>query len=448
MELLNEITKWVLYALAFCVAYKFVYLFVGVFWKAKRYKDTGERKKFGILIAARDEEKVIGNLVESLNQQNYPKELITVFVVADNCTDKTAQIAREKGAVVYERFDETKKRKGWALEFLLDNIKKDYGIDSFDAYMIFDADNVVDPNCVLEMNNALCAGAKICVGYRRTKNFATNPCTAYNSIHFCRTSLMSHRPRQLLGLSTHIAGPGHCFASELLLDGWKYHRLAEDTEGTMDMVAKGEKVWYNEYAIHYDEQPTNLRIVLRQRLRWMRGRLVCFVKKSGGLFSGMFKKKRTFADRWACWDCFWYVFPYQLFTILIGAIYPITSAIVSLVQGIPLPWLDWLKAIGIGLGTFYLSSFMTGLLVAIRERKNYKCGPWKMFLYLLCLPFFDFVNIPNFFIGIFVPVKWKKIEHKDQTSIEAFEQLQTQPQAETADEVVFDELEEVSKEEK
>ena len=93
------------------------------------------------MICARNEEKVIGNLLDSIAGQDYPKDKLHVFVIADNCTDETAAIARAKGATVYERHDLSKARKGYALEFGFKRIKEDYGIENFEGYLFFDADN-------------------------------------------------------------------------------------------------------------------------------------------------------------------------------------------------------------------------------------------------------------------------------------------------------------------
>ena len=100
------------------------------------------------MIAARNEKNVIGNLLDSINKQDYPSHLITTFVVADNCTDNTAEIARNKGAICYERFDEEHKTKGFALQYLLEKIEEDYGRMSFEGYFIFDADNLLNKNYI------------------------------------------------------------------------------------------------------------------------------------------------------------------------------------------------------------------------------------------------------------------------------------------------------------
>ena len=101
--------------------HKSIYWAIG-FLFTRKFKPAKKKHKYGILIAARNEKAVIGNLLDSINKQDYPKDKLTVFVVADNCTDNTAEIARKHGAKVYERFDDTKKTKGFALEFLFENI--------------------------------------------------------------------------------------------------------------------------------------------------------------------------------------------------------------------------------------------------------------------------------------------------------------------------------------
>ena len=155
MATLDTVTSVIITLLGLFYAYNVLYLILGFFGKSKTYEETDVKKKYAIVISARNEERVIGNLLDSLNKQNYDKNLIKIFVVADNCTDNTAKICRSKGAICYERFDPSKARKGWALEFLFENIKRDYGIESFDGYIVFDADNVVDANFVREMKKEM-----------------------------------------------------------------------------------------------------------------------------------------------------------------------------------------------------------------------------------------------------------------------------------------------------
>jgi len=106
------------------VIYKNLYSAIGLFL-TRRFKPAKKNHKYAVLIAARNEQTVIGNLIDSIRSQDYPSELVTIFVVADNCTDETAKVAREAGAVVYERFDSEHRTKGYALQFLVKNIEKD-----------------------------------------------------------------------------------------------------------------------------------------------------------------------------------------------------------------------------------------------------------------------------------------------------------------------------------
>jgi len=120
------------------------------------------------LIPAHNEEKVIANLVESLKKQNYPKDKFDIFVIADNCTDKTAEVARNAGAIVYERTDPDHKTKGYAMQWFFN--KKNEEKAEYDAVCVFDADNIVDKNFIKNMNKKLCQGEDVVQGYRDIKN--------------------------------------------------------------------------------------------------------------------------------------------------------------------------------------------------------------------------------------------------------------------------------------
>ena len=166
--------------------YRIIYKIIGLF-STRKFKKAKNNHKNAVLVAARNEEAVISKLIESIKKQDYPEELIDIFVVADNCTDKTAIIAKESGAVCYERFDEEHKTKGFALQYLVECISKDYGIEAYEGYFIFDADNLLDKNYVKRMNDSFDSGEKIITSYRNTKNFDTNWISASYAIHWLRT---------------------------------------------------------------------------------------------------------------------------------------------------------------------------------------------------------------------------------------------------------------------
>ncbi len=278
-------------------AYNFIYLLLGVFF-TRRFRHTENRHKYAILIAARNEECVIGNLLDSIKKQDYPAELLTVFVAADNCTDETARIARDFGAVCYERRDNDRRTKGYALQFLFENIKKDYGITAFEGYFIFDADNLLMPDYVSRMNDAFDSGVKITTSYRNTKNFDDNWISAIYALHWLRSIRVRHRARSVLRLATNIQGTGFLFSNEVVKDGWKYTSLTEDRALTADAVAQGYQISYNDEAMFYDEQPVSLKIALRQRLRWSRGHILAFAETGPKLFVNIIFGKLFLKNRW------------------------------------------------------------------------------------------------------------------------------------------------------
>ena len=166
-QIANTINKTWGSFLTIILVYHTLYLVVG-FFKTKKFGKAKQNHKYGILIAARNEEKVIGNLLDSIKKQDYDMDLVTVFVVADNCTDNTAQVARDHGAICYERFDDEHKTKGFALQFLFERIEEDYGRQSFEGFFIFDADNLLKKDYITRMNEAFDEGNKIITSYRNT----------------------------------------------------------------------------------------------------------------------------------------------------------------------------------------------------------------------------------------------------------------------------------------
>lgn len=394
--------------------YQIVYLIIGVFSKKKVFPETNIKKNYAIIIAARNEEMVIGNLIQSLKQQNYDENKITIFVVADNCGDNTKDEALNHGAIVYERFNDSKKRKGWALEYLFEQIEKDYSITSFDGYMFFDADNLVHPNFVHEMNKAFVAKGDIVTGYRNIKNFDTNIISSAYGIHFYRSVVSYHRPREKMNLGTHIAGTGYVIDSKLLKDGWKYSGLTEDTELTLNLSSKGVKIGFCEDAIFYDEQPTNFLVAFRQRKRWTKGRLDAFFKNFFKVIVNGFKR-----FSFTLYDLFFYSFPWPFFSLIKVIIYPIIIGLISndIYSGIF--WKDFLIVFLSMFVGLYINNFFYGLLVVIKERKNIHTTTFKKAIAVITYPWFNMITIFLAISVVFNPfVKWKEIKHDDQRTIE------------------------------
>ena len=261
---------------------------------ALRVKDkkllVNKNHKFMAIIPAHNEEFVIRNLVESLKAQDYPKELYDVYVIADNCTDNTAAIAKEAGAIVYKRFDEANKTKGHALQWFLKQ-KIEENAD-YDAFCVFDADNIVDKNFIKNMNKKLCQGEEIVQGYRDIKNPTDSWVSAGYAIFYWMMNRFYHLARYNLGLSPLINGTGFMVKFDIIKpNGWQTITLTEDIEFSLINIANGRKLGWATDAIVYDEQPVHFMQSWSQRSRWTVGHLQCMKHYTGDLAKGVAKNK-------------------------------------------------------------------------------------------------------------------------------------------------------------
>ena len=250
-----------------------------------------KENRFMAIIPAHNEATVVANLIESLKNQNYPKDLYDIYVIADNCTDNTAEVARNAGAIVYERFDEKKKTKGFALQwFLAQKIEENA---PYDAFCIFDADNIADENFLKAMNKKLCQGENVVQGYRDIKNPTDNWITAGYAIFYWTMNRFYHLARYNLGLSPLLNGTGFMVRFDIIKPtGWDTNTLTEDIEFSLKNIIEGRKLGWATDAIVYDEQPTGFKQSWSQRSRWTVGHIQC-MKEYTGLLAAAVKEKKT-----------------------------------------------------------------------------------------------------------------------------------------------------------
>ncbi len=227
-------------------------------------------KSFAIVIPAHNEEAVLGQLLENLKSLDYPRHLYDVYVVADNCTDATARIAREGGATVIERWNPALRGKGHALDYAFRRLET--GPRRYDAVVIVDADNLVAADFLAAMNTRLCRGERIIQGYLDVKN----PDDTWISAGFAMSYWVSNRfwclAKHNLGLSVPLGGTGMCIDMALLREvGWATETLTEDLEFMVKSLARGVKTTWAHEAVIYDEKPLTFVQSFRQRLRWVQG---------------------------------------------------------------------------------------------------------------------------------------------------------------------------------
>lgn len=250
--------------------YYFIISLFGLYKPKEEKNNIISYKRFALIIAAHNEELVIGHIVENLNNIDYPRELYDIFVIADNCSDNTMEAAKSKGAIVFERIDNKNRGKGHALEWMF---KKLPFLDKqYDAVAVFDADNLVSRNFLIEMNKKLNEGYKVVQGYLDSKNPHDSWITECYSVAFWTSNRLFQLGRANLGLSNQIGGTGFCVDSELLQRiGWGATCLTEDLEFTCKLVLEGYKVGWCHNAKIYDEKPITLKQSWSQRKRWMQG---------------------------------------------------------------------------------------------------------------------------------------------------------------------------------
>jgi len=256
--------------IVFFTIYYFTITFFGIFGTKKEKKVLTAKTTFAVIVAAHNEDKVIGQLIENLHLLKYPDDMYDIFVIADNCTDTTAEVSRKAGAFVYERFNDVEQGKGFAMEWMFNKLfalKRQY-----DAVIIFDADNLVHPDFLMEMNSRFCNGERLIQGYLDAKNPNDTWISGVFSISFWLTNHFWHLAKYNIGLSCVLGGTGMCIATDILHKyGWGATCLTEDMEFTMKSLIDGIPTTWAHDAIVYDEKPLTFKQAWNQRLRWAQG---------------------------------------------------------------------------------------------------------------------------------------------------------------------------------
>lgn len=365
-----------------------------------------KKHRFMMIIPAHNEEKVIENLVKSLTNLDYDKELYDIYVIADNCTDNTAKIAKEAGAIVYERFDEAHKTKGYALNwFLGQKIEEDA---PYDAFCIFDADNIVDVNFLKAMNKKLCQGEDVVQGYRDIKNPSDSWVTAGYSIFYWTMNRFYHLARYNLGLSPLINGTGFMVKFEVVKpDGWNTKTLTEDIEFSLKRIIEGKKLGWATDAIVYDEQPVGFKQSWSQRSRWTIGHIQCLKEYTKPLAVAV-KDNKTVMN----FDGLLYMLgsiPMFVLTIILL----ILNFVMYFFNGMSATELLW-NALRYLVPTFLVPIF-TGIMIMIIDKKPIRPMIKGLALYPLFLGSWLLINFKCLFKR---DTKWEKIEHNVSKSID------------------------------
>lgn len=263
----------------FFTAYQTIISTLGMLWKrGTGYLNNTVGRRYALVVCAHNEEQVVGDIVNNLQQLDYPRELYDIYVIADNCSDNTARIVRDLGAIAMERHDKTKVGKGYGIEWFLDEL---WGLEDegkhYDAVAIFDADNLVTTNFLKQVNAKMDADHEVIQVYIDSKNPNDTWITRSYAFSYWATSRIYQLARENIGLSAQLGGTGMVFSASVLKEmGWEAKSLTEDLEFTVKYhLERNKSVAWLHTAKIYDEKPLKFKQSFAQRIRWMKGHFDC-----------------------------------------------------------------------------------------------------------------------------------------------------------------------------
>ncbi len=358
----------------------------------KRIPVSAAKTRFAVLIAARNEEAVIGGTIQRLRGQQYPAELFDLFVIPNNCTDDTEGAARRAGATILPCTG-TVRNKGDALHCAFAALKN----AGYDAYCVFDADNLVDPNFLSRMNDAFCAGAQAAKGIQKAMNPHDSWISGCYDLYFENFNLLYNRPRSNCRLSAKLVGTGFAVTQDLMnrLGGWNTDTMAEDAEFAAQCAMAGTRVWFVPEAVTYDEEPVTFRQSMVQRRRWCSGVMQVAGLYLPRLWRGVFRKSPRL-----CLD----------FAVFLSM--PLVQ-VLAILPGIWTLYLtvaahNWISIL-FALASFWGGMTLTALFLALVGRRPLK----KMIKPILLYPVFTASWLPLHVLAVFRKAKvWKPIAHR------------------------------------
>lgn len=394
-----------------CFLYQVVFFFIGLIHGEIKIPRAKRQHRYAFFIAAHNEESVIANLIHSIHDQDYPSELIDVFVVADACTDNTAQAARDAGAIVYERNDLAHKGKSWVMDYGFSRILSEYP-GKYEAFFIFDADNLLSRNYVSVMNDAFDQGYMALTSYRNSKNFGSSWISAAYSIWFIREARFLNNARMLCGTSCAVSGSGYLVSAKIVegMRGWDFHTLTEDIQFSTFCAVHGVRIGYAP-AEFFDEQPVTLKASIKQRMRWTKGFYQVFFT-----YGSHIAKSIGFFRRFAAYDMLMVIGPAMLLT-LVCVLANVTFLVVGgLSHGFLATDAEMKMCFGSIVMVFaymYATFFAMGLITTIAERKHIHCAKkWRIVANVFTFPLFMFTYVPITVAALFLKVDWVPTPHE------------------------------------
>lgn len=380
-----------------------IWLAFAVIWGLSRkkqvYPPADKQGRFAVIICARNEEAVIDKLLKSLMQQKYPKDKLKIFVLADHCTDHTAQLADTFDRVtVMERHEGPTRGKGDVLAWGIRRILREYG-NSIDSFVFFDADNIVHEDYLTYINDMLQSGEEIVQGNRLGGGPYKSFVTKWFAIYWMLYTFLFSYPRQKMGLSAFLTGTGFAVKKEVLSVGWRTSSITEDVEFSVQQCLAGRRVAFCLEAVCFDEQPSDIRVLFRQLIRWCTGSYQ-ILRRYIGTWVHALKNSREERYRMRATD--------NLMLLLLGP----ANFIAFFTNLIMIPLILWyfptLTILGI---TIILLGTEVVLLCMIRYFYRQKIRTFMPALLFMPV-FFFFYSICSVVALIHPSRSWKRIDHE------------------------------------
>ena len=383
--------------MALMMALNLLAIYTGVmalftFKRRRPYPKAAPETRFAVIVPARNEEKVIGNLIRALRAQNYPGDRFDIVVAVNNTTDRTAEIALAEGAKVFHCTNPVT-CKGDVLHQVIEHLMP----QNYDAFAVFDADNLPDPEFLQRMNDALMAGERVCKGRLKAGNAAESWVSGGYGLYHALMEWVYSRPHAAAGMSSNLVGTGFVFHREVMerLGGWNTVTICEDSEFVALCAQIGVRVAWVYEALSYDEQVTRFGVSLKQRHRWCSGMIA-----TARIYTRSLLKKDV-PNRWIALDF--------VTLLILSHTSPLSAVLMVLSLPLQTQWMWIMMAVSMGLSLvgMILLAIVLCLLGGYRLRKMVKT--------ILMFPIFMASWIPVQIVSLFVPVKkWHEIRHAGQ----------------------------------
>lgn len=406
--------------------YYFIFFFSAI-RRPKKFSKGKTQYKYAVLVPARNEDNVIKNCLTALSKQDYPKTKFDVYVIVESKDDPTIKITKEMGSnfhVIIRKNLNHRRTKGYALDDAFQHLEKSK--IKYDALMIFDADNVMNPDYISKMNDCKNQGYKIATGYRNFTNATTNWVSSSSAILFSFMNQFTSKGRSTYFDKCTLTGTGYYIDYDIVKNegGWIWDGMTEDVELTCYCYAHNIKMHYYPIAMYYDEQSPKYSVIHKQHVRWV-----------WGFFSSKKKFKRNTFDygnlkgirRWlANLEYNFSIYPFICFCImevlacLLGLCLFVSSIITACLEGGEQLWADsmpqtvfcWFL---LSFSYLYLTYVFVATLVLCLDNRNLKFSVPKAIISILSYFFFFGDFFFAFFDGLFHKQKrssWDKIIHE------------------------------------